>query len=266
MVKEDGTIVQRRFFTRGGRIAVVTFALVCALLMILGIVWPRPPNVAYVETWDFTLTGSEKIGGSYNATVEHYNVSKYNESFGRDEISYWFNGSHQRGPFISTAVKSMNWIKNNTANGSVFLCWWPYGHMIRGMAERESIVSAPSVAISDTVMFPERVSNWDKQEQVEDVAAALLSTDLNATADMMNRHEAGYVLVDKDGITYIDALCKAVGRDPKDFAIYTPGEGTRFAGEGASCAMYRFINATNIPGFEKLYEDDIFLIYKLTAG
>jgi hypothetical protein len=265
LVREDGTTVQRRFFTRGGRIAVMTFALVSAALMVLGMVLPRPLNVDYLETWKFTLIGSDSIGGRYNATVEHYNVSKYNETFGRDEISYWFNGSHERGPFIHTAVNAVNWIKNNTVNGSVFLSWWPYGHMIRGMAERESIISTPSTAIADSVIFPERVFKWEKRERVNDVAEAFLATDLNITMDTMDRYHSKYVLVEKDGVTYIDALCKAVGMDPENYTNYETGLGLRFVGVGLDCAMYRFISATNIPGFEKSYEDDVFLVFKMTG-
>jgi hypothetical protein len=266
LVRDGVNAGNGRFFTRGGRIAVSLFVLVCVTLILLGMVIPRPLQVEYVEEWKFTLTGTDHIGGKYNATVEHYNVSKFNETFGRDEISYWFNGSNERGPFIPTAVNTMNWIRNNTANDSVFLSWWPYGHMIRGMAERESIISAPSMSIVATVFFPERVFGWENQEKVNDVAGALLATDLNVTADMMSRYGAGYILVEKDGITYIDALCKALGRDPEEFAVYEHGTGFRFVGEGSDCAMCRFITANELGGFEKTYEDAVFKIFKLRTG
>jgi asparagine N-glycosylation enzyme membrane subunit Stt3 len=266
LVMEEATTVSGRAFTRRGRIAAVMFTLVCVGLVILVMVWPRPLEVDYVQPWKFTLTGTENITGKYNATIEHYNVSKYNESFGRDEISYWFNGSRERGPFIPTAVNAMNWIKNNTADDSVFLSWWPYGHMIRGMAERESIISDPSAAIADTVMFPERVDKWEERERVNGVAGALLATDLNFTKDIMDKYHSKYVLAEKDAVTYMDALCKALGKDLRNYTVYEPGLGVRFVGSGLDCAMYRFINATNVPGFERIYGDDLFMIFKLTAG
>ena len=251
--------------TRGGRIAVLIFALALVAVVFWGMASNRPLEVEYSKEWTFTLTGSDNIGGKYNASIDHYNVTRFNETFGRDEISFRYNGSTERGPFIPTANNTMAWLKNNTTGGSIILCWWPYGHMIRGIAEREPVIWAPSSQIADTVVFPERVVRWEKSENVKEVAVAFLATDPNVTKEIMNKYLAYYVLVEKDSITYVDALCQAAGLDPKDYTIYESGTGMRFTGAGQDCAMRLFVSGANVPGFEKAYEDDVFLVYKLAG-
>jgi hypothetical protein len=258
--------IDRRPPRRMGLIVVAVFVIIIISIIGVGRMLQKPLDVEYRVGWTFTLTGTEHIGGKYNASIEHFLIEKSNESFGYDEIVYQYNGTTARGMFVPTAIRTLDWIRNATASDSVFLCWWPYGHGIRGWAERDSIITSPSKDIEDTTYFPERVVKWESQARVKDVATALLTADLNETARVMSKYGAKYVMIDRDAITYTDALCKALDKRTEDYAVFENGTGYHFVGRGLECSACKFLNATCLPGFELAHEDGSFRVFRLTAG
>lgn len=74
----------------------------------------------------------ENVGGQYNVTLsfwEDHAEMEYTDEYGEHTGMY----------FADEMRSSMDWIKNNTADNATFLCWWDYGHMIKGY-ERENLL------------------------------------------------------------------------------------------------------------------------------
>src|SRR3990172_4190165 len=101
---------------------------------------------------------SEKviIGGKYNATlfsIESPVDEQYRKSFGKDfyedrGIQYSIGDKQFRGTywpdFWPPFSDSIDWIKRNTSENSIFLNWWDYGHTIRGATGRDVVIISPS--------------------------------------------------------------------------------------------------------------------------
>ena len=70
----------------------------------------------------------------------------------------------------------LDWIKENTPENSTFLCWWDYGHMIKGYAERNVLVRNPSEEIKECVPDPSTIPEFDPHEKIYDVATVFTNS------------------------------------------------------------------------------------------
>jgi len=68
--------------------------------------------------------------GKYDAVLKHW-------ADNRTTIEYTDETGEQLGDFWVDAKNCLEWIKNNTPENSTFLCWWDYGHMIKGYTGRD---------------------------------------------------------------------------------------------------------------------------------
>ena len=91
---------------------------------------PSPPS---------SPTSVENVGGKYNVTLSW--GEKYGEVEYMDEV-----GMHSR-IFLVKMRSGLDWIKANTPENATFLCWWDNGHMLKGYAERNTVVMNPSIKI-----------------------------------------------------------------------------------------------------------------------
>jgi hypothetical protein len=146
----------------------------------------------------------------------------------------------------------MDWMRTNTPEDAVFLCWWDYGHTIRDLGERDVIVFAPSREILSTIKNPawnETVSGeYSSHYKIQDVAEALLAADSGETAQIMKSYNATYVFVyEKDRINSW-AMYYALGEP-----VATP----------TNTILDRALNNQQIAHFELVYSDEFCVVYKL---
>jgi asparagine N-glycosylation enzyme membrane subunit Stt3 len=130
----------------------------------------------------------EEIGGKYNVVINYWKD-------GHLTMKYTDETGEHLGHFLLNMNDSLDWIKTNTPEDTVFLCWWDYGHMIEGYAEREAVIKNPSEELLKSVVYPDEIKEFDSHERVVDVATALCATDADETLQTMQKYGASYVLV-----------------------------------------------------------------------
>jgi len=79
-------------------------------------------------------------------------------------------------------IESMEWIRNSTPEGSVFISWWDYGHWINFLGQR------------NTVLRNEHASH----EMIGDVAHAYLDSTPEELASYMESKNSSYAIFDKE--------------------------------------------------------------------
>jgi len=164
------------------------------LVLILGVI----VVVAVVGTYFFWINKplkEEVVGGTYNVKL----IIEGNDTRGFEYgyIVYTKGGVEHIGYYNSYLRNALDWIKTNTPENSTFLCWWDYGHMICGYAERESIVKNPSkealVSVADK--YKPTIKELDPHEKILDVAHALTTTNENVIKEIMEKYDANYILL-----------------------------------------------------------------------
>jgi asparagine N-glycosylation enzyme membrane subunit Stt3 len=154
----------------------------------------------------------------------------------------------------------------NTPEDAIFLNWWDYGHMIVGYTGRETIIKNPSKEALDSVSAPDKITEFDSNEKLVDVAKAFTTIDPKSTRSIMNKYNATYVLItiENGGIKapwlyqfsglnfthYIEP--SSLTFDPKEYTAL-----------GQQTIMFRLLNNTSIEGFTQVYSDDDVKIFKL---
>jgi asparagine N-glycosylation enzyme membrane subunit Stt3 len=212
------------------------------------------------------VTDVEHVGGKYNATISTLELSstyqdKVYTSSGH-EIEYTVNGkTYTHGYFEAKFRPALDWIKASTPDYAKFLTWWDYGHMIRGYAERAAIIYGPSQDILWSVAGTSRITEFEPEQKVEDVAMALTTNDSEETKSVMKKYGATYVLVTIDDVGKSMALFNISGKFIPDYI----GNDEKFTKLGEGTAIFRFLNNSN-PGFEMVYEDSYVRVYELTSG
>jgi len=206
----------------------------------------------------------EFIGGKYNAklVIEGYD----DRGFIGGEIVYTKDNITHQGFYSSFLNNSLEWIKVNTPEDAIFLNWWDYGHMIVGYTGRETIIKNPSKEALDSVSAPDKITEFDSNEKLVDVAKAFTTIDPKSTRSIMNKYNATYVLItiENGGIKapwlyqfsglnfthYIEP--SSLTFDPKEYTAL-----------GQQTIMFRLLNNTSIEGFTQVYSDDDVKIFKL---
>jgi|GEM_PF-1036143 len=111
---------------------------------------------------------------------------------------------------------SLEWIKQNTEDDSIFLNWWDYGHHIRGYTNRDSIIYAPSADILRTTArqtWNPKSGDFSPHDRVIDTGYALLTSNSNETLRIMDKYNANYIYVQYSDLGKSWAIYEAVKDD-----------------------------------------------------
>jgi asparagine N-glycosylation enzyme membrane subunit Stt3/outer membrane murein-binding lipoprotein Lpp len=184
---------------------IVLFAAILGSVILLGCVSKELPEKVISE---------ENIGGKYNAKLvilESPVDEQYRRSYGKDyyedkAIQYSIGDKQFQGSYLpdfwAPATDSIDWIKRNTSENSIFLNWWDYGHTIRGATGRDIVIASTSKEGSKYIamigkMITEKTFEekygFETQEKVEDVGTALTTDNIEITNQIMDKYNAKYI-------------------------------------------------------------------------
>ena len=101
------------------------------------------------------------------------------------------------GAYEQQWQKSMKWVRENTASGSVFTHWWDYGYWVQTLGERPTVSDGGHT-----------IGYWDHL-----VGRYLLTTPFPETAmSFMKTHGVSYLLIDSSDVGKYPAYSK-IGSD-----------------------------------------------------
>ncbi|MCZ7380858.1 MAG: hypothetical protein O8C64_04695 [Candidatus Methanoperedens sp.] len=183
------------------------------------------------------VISEENIGGKYNAKLVTLEIPIQNESYrdeykkesGKDiveekEIQYSIGDKHYRGSywpdFWPPFTDSLDWIKSNSSESSIFMNWWDYGHMLKGATGRDVIIANPSkesalktISMIGTVMdektYEERYG-YETPEKLKDVAIAFTTDDITLTNQIMDKYHAKYIYTTNRDLDLIGVMGDAI--------------------------------------------------------
>jgi len=237
---------------------VITLALIN--IAIIGCVEKNLPKEGNTR-----LTSEESVGGTYNASIlykeKYYDGSWHNYT----GIKYTKDGKEHTGAYLPYMQDALNWIKSNTTENITVLCWWDYGHMIEGYAERNAIAVFPSLALKDTIAEFSQLDEtgkqryieeheWDANNTLEDIAIVLTSTNIsnNETWKIIQRYNVSFILTTGYDKLIAKIFFDAAGKNSDDYIITGTHSPTEKGMETLIFQMWE--NYTNISGLELRYE------------
>jgi asparagine N-glycosylation enzyme membrane subunit Stt3 len=201
-------------------------------------------------------TGSEYVGGKYSVTLGFFKS-------GTAQIAYSDETGNHSGMYFEPQMRTgLDWIKNNTSENATFLCWWDYGHMIKGYAQRNIIVRNPSHEWIDMVADKSSVTEFDPNEKLVDVAKALATSNSTETLQIMDKYNATYVAVYNDSLSSGEAywIYKVAGLDPTLY-LTTQNSTSVFSSAGMETMIAKFLDNRNT-GFALVYQDPAMKVYE----
>jgi len=206
-------------------------------------------------------TSVEYVGGRYNVTLSYYEAN-WTEIKYTDET-----GNHSEHYFETQMRTGLDWIKNNTPENATFLCWWDYGHMIKGYAERNVIVRNPSHEWIDMVQIartdPSAIKEFDPNEKLVDVAKAFSTNNSSETKQIMEKYNATYIVIYKDdsaraGKAYW--VFKVAGLEPTAY-LTTENSTAAYNSAGMETMIARLWDNRDT-GFTLVYQDTVMKLYR----
>ncbi|MFH1432572.1 MAG: hypothetical protein ABIG84_05110 [archaeon] len=239
------------------------------IIFVLGVVFlsgcVREDRATLPQASGFTeeIIGTEVIGGKYNLTVIDVVVSANGTTYNMKKIRYVKDGKVVEPDMMLSdeIVGGLNWIKENTDDDAVVLSWWDHGHMIRGYAEREVVLDAPSreilaTTVSKYIGKPKDdivCDDCTAHGKIMDVARAFTEYDSEILRKVMEKYGASVFYVqtadkDKSHAFYVSYGGEPV--DPLSIGFMRTNIG-------------RALNGEVIEGFELAYSDDAARVYKM---
>jgi uncharacterized membrane protein YidH (DUF202 family) len=227
-----------------------------------------------VQTFNETsLVSTDHVGGKYDASIEHWRT--YNTDMGRfigdDMVVYTVNGTRHEGYLHLEIMGALDYISNSTEPNAVIMCWWDYGHAVRGLTGRDTVIANPSKNMMDTIAKPSSIKEWDDQTKVEKVGKAFAAENVSTTISMMNETGARYLFTDSrdaQGIAY--AFFRAAGQDPdlylknvqpsNPYMDPLPAQPTA---KGRQTTIFKIWQGNDLPGLKLVYSDTYTRIYKI---
>lgn len=189
---------------------------------------------------------------------------------GLTTFNYTMNNKTYETHFYTSLASGMDWIRSNTPEQATFLSWWDYGHMIRGVAKRDSIIFAPSRQILNTVakyamLSEEELRTVDcpdcnPHEKILDVAKALVTENPDETVQIMKKYNATYVLVSNTDEQKAWALFDIAGKDYNEYLR----DKMEFTESGRQTTLCKFLE-NRIERFSLVFEDMDVKIYEMIA-
>jgi len=207
----------------------------------------------------------EDLGGKYNASITVYKGSSSlaGRTYHYGEINYLKDGKNHSGYYSPEYKDAFDWMRLNTPENATILCWWDYGHMVVGYAERKTVVANPSPQTLYMVANSSLVKEFSNHEMLVDVADSFTTSDPNRTISIMERYGADYILVTDSEKVKAPWIFNVSGLDSRQYL--TPSEFTEedFTGDGKTTMIYRLLFKVEVPGsLQLVYEDDYLRIYK----
>lgn len=212
-----------------------------------------------------TVIGREKIGENYNASIltVYREYGEINQTW--KQIEYTKEGETVRAHFSEDLVDSLDGIKQNTPEDAVIVCWWDYGHIIRGYTGREVLIDAPSKEIADTTAKYAHLSEEEKKEyeekecttphnKITDVAKILTAENSQEAIKIMKRYNANYLVVFSYDKEKSYCFFKATGEEQVDPSTE----------EFNKLIIGKAVKGEEIKGFELTYSDETVKVYNLT--
>ena len=214
---------------------------------------------------DTRLISEEPTGGTYNASIlykeKYYDGSWHNFT----GIKYTKDGKEYTGAYLPYMRDALNWIKSNTTENITVLCWWDYGHMIEGYAERNAIAVFPSLALKDTIAEFFQLDEtgkqryreeheWDANKTLEDISNVLTSTNIsnNETWKIIQRYNVSFILTTGYDKLIAKIFFDSAGKNSDDYIITGTHNPTEKGMETLIFQMWE--NYTNTSGLELRYE------------
>lgn len=196
----------------------------------------------------------ENIGGQYNATISYW------KSYAKIEYTDE-DGEHSQMYFKVEMKDSLNWIRNNTAENATFLCWWDYGHMIKGYAERNIVARNPSEETSECVADPSSITEFDPHERVVDVATALTTSNFTEISRTIEKYGVTHILICADDILKAAWFYRIAGLEWTDYLV-SQDSGFEFTETGLQTIIAKLMENRDT-GFTLIYEDAEIKIYRV---
>lgn len=196
----------------------------------------------------------ENAGGKYNATISLW--EGYGELEYTDE-----DGTHSETYFMVEMRNGLDWIRTNIPETSTFLCWWDYGHMIKGYAERNVIVRNPSIETVECVCDPSSITEFDPHERVLDVATAFTTSSSNEMLQIMQKYNANYIVVTSDDLIKTPWMFRIAELDETEYVVFQESI-TLFTEAGEETMIARLLENRDIE-FALIFEDKEIKVYKI---
>lgn len=195
--------------------------LVAVLLIVVGLSGCFEPNLdneeTYPENGDIRLLSTEFVGGKYNASIleeEIYDYEYYKAGLDDDgwiplhRISYTKEGREYKGNFIPQMREALDWIRTNTSENCTILCWWDYGCMVEGYANRKAITTFASLSLKYTIPglknksreyidnYVKELGGWVSNETIGDIAKILTTINISSdeTVKIIEKYNISYIL------------------------------------------------------------------------
>jgi len=204
----------------------------------------------------------EYVGGRYNVTLSFYEAD-WTEIEYADET-----GNHSEMYFELQMRTGLDWIKSNTLENATFLCWWDYGHMIKGYAERNVIVRNPShewiEMVAKARTDPGAIKEFDSNEKLVDVAKAFTTSNLTEMLQITEKYGAGYVVVYKDDGPQVGKawwMFKVADLDPTSYQLKLENSTLVFNDAGKQTMLSRLLDNRET-GLTLVYQDAVMKVYK----
>ena len=257
--EEQSQANPRRFSTKGkGIIALTTVVLVSLFVLAEGLLMTggwygdgRP------EEGDRVYVSSEYVGGPYNSSIEKW--QGYTGEYWSDfyKIVYTLNGTRVEGAFDLSLRPVLDWIRTNTSSNATILCWWDYGHMVRGYTGRNAVIYYPSENLLDTVADKSSIKQFEPEERVRMVAETFLSQNSSDLQQGMQALGASHLLtVSKDASEISYAFFKGAGLDP--WIYLSSPEGRQIPNDNAKdMFLFKIWGAEGFNGTKVDYKDII---------
>lgn len=203
------------------------------------------------------LIDTEYIGGNYDGRLEYWKSYHHGEWHDIYEIHYSIGKKDYYGVFFPEMRPALDWIKENSGENETIMCWWDYGHAIRGYTGRNVVIYAPSKSLENTIVDSSSITEWEDEEKVRRVAQALVATDTTETVSIMKEYNASYLVTAyRDSAGIGTAFFRAANLEPSDYVRPTNGVPRLEPTEaGRRTLIYRIWRGEDIPGLELTYSD-----------
>jgi len=196
----------------------------------------------------------ENVGGKYNVTISFW--EDYAEIEYTDE-----DGKHSDMYFKVEMRTGLDWIRTNTPENATFLCWWDYGHMVKGYAERNVVVRNPSEEIIECVANPSSVTEFDSYERILDVATALTTSNFAEMSQIVEKYGVTHILVGSDDLSKAPWMFWTVGLEHTDY-VAQQDSSLEFTDAGMQTMIAKLLENRDT-GFTLIYEDAEIKVYEV---
>ena len=196
----------------------------------------------------------ENVGGKYSTNITYY--EGYAQIEYKDE-----EGIHSDMYFMVELKDALEWIRANTPEASMFLCWWDYGHMIKGYTERNVVIRNPSEEILDTVADPSGVTEFESHERILDVAIALTTNNFSETVQILEKYEVTHIFIPSRDVLIAHSFYEIAGLDWTDY-LEPQDSVFEFTEAGMQTMISKLLENRELP-FGLVYEDSEIKVYEV---